>query len=53
MVESVLIKIADEKYRQRLIDALKKKKDGELVEARKLIEEIMEESTSLRLNAFL
>lgn len=53
MVESVLIKIADEQYRQRLVDALKKKKDGELVEARKLIEEIMEESTSVRLNAFL
>jgi hypothetical protein len=53
MIESVMFRVTEGQQRDRLIDALRRKKDGDLIEAQKLITQLMATNTSQRLTIFL
>ena len=53
MIESVMYRVTEGQQRDRLIDALRAKKNGDLHEEQRLFMQIMTTNTHQRLNQFL
>ena len=53
MIESVMYRVTEGPQREKLIDALRAKKNGDLHEAQRIFTQIMTTNTHQRLNQFL
>lgn len=53
LIEAVMLRITEGELRDNLTRALRAKRDGDIIEARKLIADIMGTSNEIRLKHFL